>query len=436
MSTFRYISPTKQYHPGTKLELWPYKPAEPHGRSQYTRNPLPRDLHPGWMRDFDPTTLNNRAEEAAVIEIDEMIHGGDNHLAQILACNLVEAPKHQRSPEELTQLTNDGKPVKVQIVAEIFDPEFYPGGTGAPYDNDEQADGNLSCADAALGHLFTKGLTGHPHFAPQYYGCWVARIQARQRSTGPVTERFVGVVLREHVIGHSIEALCHRDEYGQLLPFEGCVFFHDSDDAEEGQVRLELEKEVCQDILKQALHGIVCHLHVGVKHEMFEPKNIYLTMRDGDFDLEKPRAVLLGHMLAQVWSKTTEAQGPLELKQLLEHLAYPPHPRLRFGFRAVDDFVGWFPSPPDGWYGNEPATFDSKKEYEDWIVSEEVFGPLVEAAEVEKGLEDGAEWPYPYGKYSLFKSLDAVKEDLLRQRQEKRKLAEQQQNPEDMQKGR
>lgn len=249
MSTFRYISPTKQYHSGTKLELWLYKPAEPHGRSQYTRNPLPRDLHPGWMRDFDPTTLNNRAEEAAVIEIDEMIHGGDNHLAQILACNLVEAPKHQRSPEELTQLTNDGKPVKVQIVAEIFDPEFYPGGTGAPYDNDEQADGNLSCADAALRHLFTKGLTGHPHFAPQYYGCWVARIQARQRSTGRVTERFVGVVLREHIIGHSIEALCHRDEYGQLLPFEGRVFFHDSDDAEEGQVCLELEKEVCQDIL-------------------------------------------------------------------------------------------------------------------------------------------------------------------------------------------
>ncbi|KAI8299798.1 hypothetical protein K4K61_010356 [Colletotrichum sp. SAR11_59] len=370
MSIFRYISPTKQYQPGTKLELWPYKPAKPHGRSQYTRIPLPRDLHPGWMRNFDPTTLNNRAEEAAVIEVDEMIHGGDNHLAQILACNLVDAPKHQRSPEELTQLTKDGKPVKVQIVAEIFDPEFYPGGTGAPYDNDEQADGNLSCADAALRHLFTKGLTGHPHFAPQYYGCWVARIQARQRSTGRVTERFVGVVLREHIIGHSIEALCHRDEYGQLLPFEGRVFFHDSDDAEEGQ------------------------------------------------------------------SKTTEAQGPLELKQLLEHLAYPPHPRLRFGFRAVDDFVGWFPSPPDGWYGNEPATFDSKKEYEDWIVSEEVFGPLVEAAEVEEGLEDGAEWPYPYGKYSLFKSLDAGKEHLLRQRQEKRRLAEQQQSPKDTQKGR
>lgn len=57
-------------------------------------------------------------------------------------------------------------------------------------------------------------------------------------------------------------------------------------------------------------------------------------------------------------------------------------------------------------------------------MSDEAFGPLVEAADTEAELGEGVEWPHPYKKYSLFKTLDPIKPKLLEEREERRRKLE------------
>ncbi|EQB43847.1 hypothetical protein CGLO_17457 [Colletotrichum gloeosporioides Cg-14] len=416
-----YITAAEQYKSGTQFTLWQYEPVQPHGLHQYDRIPLPPDLPPGCIRNFDlevaHDTNKEEIDKQAVLQVNRVICGGDNTTVQIVLFDILKAPVSYRG--DAATLPEDG----TQVVGLLYDTEFYPGDNGAPYCNAEQADGNLSRTDAALKHFFSNDKTGHPHIVPQYYGCWATRVNTYNES-GLGTLRCVGLVLEEYINGHSIEDICDRDECDELAPPDGDVVFHMPEDVHDGFHTLEISKELCQEVMKQALNGLVEHMHIGVQHNVFEPRKLFITLRNGTVGLDWPRAVLLGFSNTAVWSKTKQAKGPKGPIQLLELLPYPPHPYLRFSVKALDEFIGFWPAPEEGWEGDEESDFDNEAEFDDWLVDEDVFGPLTEAADVVASMAPGAEWPHPYKKYSLFKTLDPIKPRIKEEREERRQLLE------------
>ncbi|KAK2767268.1 hypothetical protein CKAH01_15311 [Colletotrichum kahawae] len=340
----QYITAAEQYKTGTQLTLWQYAPVQPHGLSQYTRNPLPPDLPPGCIRNFDlevaHDTNKEEIDKQAVLQVNKVICGGDNNTVQVVLFDILKAPVSYRG--DAARLPEDG----TQVVGLLYDTEFYPGDNGAPYYNAEQADGNLSRTDAALKHFFSNDKTGHPHIVPQYYGCWATRVNTYDES-GRGTLRYVGLVLEEYINGHSIEDICDRDECAELVPPDEDVLFHLPKDIDNGFHTLDISKELCQEVMKQALNGLVEHMHIGVQHNVFEPRNLFITLRNGTVGLDWPRAVLLGTN-PEVWSKTKEAKGPKGPIQTLELLPFPPHPYQRFSVEALDEFIGFWPAPKEG----------------------------------------------------------------------------------------
>ncbi|KAF0320804.1 hypothetical protein K4K61_010357 [Colletotrichum sp. SAR11_59] len=361
----QYITAAQQYKAGTRLTLW--------------------------------HTRKEDVDKQAVLQVSKVISGGDNNTVQVILFDVIQPPVSYRG--DAARLPGDG----TQVVGLLYDTEFYPSDEYTFYSNAEQADGNLSRTDAALKHFFSKNKTGHPHVVPQYYGCWATRVDSYDKSAF----RYVGLVLEEYINGHSIENICDRDEYDELVPPDGAVAFHMPEDFDKGFHNLQISQGLCEEIMKQALNGLVEHMHIGVQHNIFEPRKVFITLLNG-----------------KVWSKTKMAKGPKGPAQLLEHLPHPPHPFQRFSVTALENFIGWWPSTEVGWKGDEPDDFDNEAEFDEWLVSDEVFGPLVEAADVEAELGEGVEWPHPYKKYSLFKTLDPIKPKLLEEREERRRKLE------------
>ncbi|KAF9872827.1 hypothetical protein CkaCkLH20_09690 [Colletotrichum karsti] len=395
------ITVQEQYKPGTTCKIWPYTPTKPHGTSAYPRNPLPPDLPAGQVRGW--TESQEAERHHAMLRITSTVAVGDNRTSQVFCCTIIS------SPAEDHQLSRNGEPITTTLAAEVFDPNFYPSGLGAPYNNRERADGTTARVAAVFEHLVNAGWAGPPHAMPRYYGCWVMRPQTLSPE-GHEAVRYVTLVLREYILGRSIESLCDRDEYNCLVPKEKHrQHFHLSKEPGKGIVRLKLKKNTRFNVFKQALHGHVQHLHLGFKHGVFEPGNVFLTMYDGetDKDLEEPRAVLIGgYDLVQIWSLTKAAKGPLGDRQIIQYLKYPPHPAERFGPKGVDAFVGWCPS--------DPVKFRNwETEYREWMVRPSVFGPLEEAEYVERELGgEDVEWPHPYPKFSIFKTLYDRRRDI------------------------
>ncbi|KAH0439427.1 hypothetical protein CcaCcLH18_02904 [Colletotrichum camelliae] len=412
-----YITAAEQYKTGTRLTLWQYEPVQPHGQIQYPRNPLPDDLPPDRLRDFDlemtRSTCKEDVDKQAVLQVSKVISGGDNNTVQVILFDVIQRPVSYRG--DAATLPEDD----TQVVGLLYDTEFYPSDECAINSHAEQADGNLSRTDAALSHFFSKNKTGHPHVIPQYYGCWATRVDAYYKTAF----RYVGLVLEEYINGHSIEDICVRDEFNELIPPDGAVTFHMPEDIDEGYHNLKISQELCEEIMKQALNGLVEHMHIGVRHNVFKPRKVFITLRNGKVGLNWPRAVILGFTNTQVWSKTNMAKGHKGPVHFLEHLPYPPHPFQRFAVKALQNFIGWWPSSEVGWYADKPDDFDNEAEFDEWLVSDKAFGPLVEAADVEAELGEGAEWPHPYNKYSLSRPLVPSYLEYLESKRNKRRDA-------------
>ncbi|TDZ22112.1 hypothetical protein Cob_v005120 [Colletotrichum orbiculare MAFF 240422] len=354
-----------------KLDLLPYRAAEPHGLTQYPENPPPPNLPPGWLRGFNP--YRECRNEQATILIEDWTSAGDGRRAQILLCSIVKTPARDTSASAGEHCA---LPSKGCVSAKIFDPEFYPGDDGAPYSNSEQADGNLSREAGALSHLFKKGLTGYPHLAPQYYGTWATRFKVGEDDAGRPKYRCVGLVLTEFIDGFSLDEICTRNADGYLVAPPGKLDF-----GIRGARKWQgFDKEFRQEIIGYALDGIVKHLHVGVEHHDFDPRNVFVTLINGEENADRARAVLLDYTLSQVWIKTKQGRESGYGEHILELLPHPPHPAERFSVTAMQFFVGWFPSPDREWSAEDQdytgPEFDNETEFKDWLI--EAFGPLHE----------------------------------------------------------
>ncbi|KAJ3954933.1 hypothetical protein N0V92_008548 [Colletotrichum tropicale] len=397
------------------MTLYPYEPDRPHGSGQYHFNPLPKDLPEGHIRNFN--TNGDYKNTKAKIEIREIIRQGVNRNSQIFRCLVLKPPKEERPAalqEPLPPFRDEhGGVLPGQLVAKVFDFHYYESDFGGPWPNEQEADGNHCREHAVYAHYRRNGKTGHPHIIPQFYGSWVSKIYCGHDENNQPMFRYVGLILIEYINGYSVENMCFRerfpgrksDYFGPLEPIRGAFHFWNQrrqGNRDDNVTKVRFDKKTRQYVVKEMLHGVVVGMHLGVEHQECEPWNLFVTMQNGLNTLEQPRVVLLDHSYTQVWSLTkyAETQGYL---QCLQKLPYPPHPTERCSVTALDTFQGWWP----------PNNYDENK-FDEWLYSEDVFGPHVEAKSVlDSLLKQKKLWPHSYNKYSTFATLDAIeaKED-------------------------
>ncbi|KAF9875908.1 hypothetical protein CkaCkLH20_06840 [Colletotrichum karsti] len=389
-----------RYEPGQRFTIQPYNPVRPHGTQFY--GPPPRDaIPPGGLRGFDPGAPVPE-DTSADLEIIHPLSVSNGGRAQIVACEMIRSPKTSRdshAPFPSSQ-GKDNKPSRQRFAAKMYDWAFQASDIfGAS--PEEAVEGIFSREDAVLRRLYDKNLTGNPHLAPQYYGSWATEFIIDGGDSGTLY-RCVGLILIELVEGSSMEDMCSRDEtWGYLIPSLKPRKLHTGS---EGPIKFECnKKEALKSITRQLLDGSVRHFHVGVDHNGAHPQDLFVTMRDHGRDTDEPRLVMLGYSLSVVYRETTLGRIPDNGVHCIELLEFPPHPYERFSVGAIPFHVGWFPDPPSAWVEEgvdpiDPAKFeDHNVEFDNFLLSEEGFGPLVD-----KSKEEG-------GRYSTFKVLKGNK---------------------------
>lgn len=392
------------YGEGKSLTLYPYTPAAPHGSPQYAKNPLPHDLPHGWIRGFDPTE-NVPHNRRAVIKVIQLLSGGDHSRAQILVCSVSCPPSRQE----------DGRPIPQglkHIVAKIFDPKFYGADCGSPFATPrEQADGNLGREAGAYKYLFEHNMTGGMQLVPEYYGCWATKFVVGNNQDGSPKYRCVGLILMEYIVGGSIEDLCEREDYYEMLvPNEGKMQFGTAEQTDDEKDCLQHDLALRKAVMRMTIRGIVQHLHLGIEHFVISPQNLFVAMGKDPHGNPVPRAVMLDYSLTQVWRKTKYATDPDDFPEHdLELLPHPIHPLERFTVGHLELFQGWYPLAPNKWSKKKQsycgAKVDSEGEFTKWLIDE--FGPLVE------GQNDKGEF------YSTHETLNGIIEKFLEEKEKK-----------------
>ncbi|KAF4810749.1 hypothetical protein CGCSCA5_v010418 [Colletotrichum siamense] len=405
MFTSTWSRPDKVYWEGNSMTLYPYEPDRPHGSGEYHRNPLPRDLPYGHIRDFN--TKGDFTKTQVEIEIQEIIRRGVNRTSQIFRCSVIKAPEEERPAalqEPLPPSRDENEEVLPgQLAAKVFDYDYYESDFGGPWGNDEEADGNHCREHAVYAYYRRNGKTGYPHIMPQFYGSWVIKIHSRSDENNQPKFRYVGLILIEYIHGYSVENLCLRDRDGDycsaLYPGTLPVGFPNHDGS---WLNVTFDVEKRQHVVKEMLHGVVVGMHLGVQHTECEPWNLFVTMRNGLVTLEEPRVVLLDHSYTEVWSLTkyAEAEGDTHC---LQKLPYPPHPIERCSIEALDTLEGWWPPTQ-----RQHPGFNEEK-FDEWLCKDNVFGPHVEAKRVlEPSFRQEKPWKRDYKKYSTFATLDLI----------------------------
>ncbi|KXH54024.1 hypothetical protein CSAL01_10627 [Colletotrichum salicis] len=329
----RVYADSDYYCPGSILTLTKYTPVKPHGTSDYHPNPPPSPE----LRHFDPHRyiLEDEQVQLEVLERFSMNPG-----PQVFRCKIIASPKYE--DKDNREKVPDPQ---TQVVAKVFDHKLWP------IDNIELNEGLLSRESWAYKHLYQKNLTGPPNITAQYYGTWAVKCPAGKTPKGRDQYKTVALVLMEYIDGYSIDDLCNRDEY----------------------VLLDINHDTRMEILRQLINGTVKHMHKGLMNGDFAPRHVYITMRDGTGDLEKPRTVLFDLSRARLWSTTKYVQQPADSIHCYELVPNPIHPSEVCSAPALSDFAGWYPQE---WL-NEAIEGDIREgRFRDWLI--EAFGPLQE----------------------------------------------------------
>ncbi|KAH0439414.1 hypothetical protein CcaCcLH18_02891 [Colletotrichum camelliae] len=409
--------------------MYPYEPVRPHGLGQYHSNPLPKDHCYGELRNF----VRHDRRYHAKVKITEAIKFGENRKSQIFGCQVVEFPSEERPKfyqEPLSIVdpsTKQRRPLTRRLVAKAIDYGYFPSSFGGPYDNAQNADGILSRIHAAYAYFRYNKRTGYPHTMPQFYGGWAMQVNEGTDYAGNPQTRLVGLILIEYINCYSIEDLCDRNggddgvdtEYlGKLIPAPGPVGFLGNDN-QRRHIIFDLEKR--QLVMQMMLHGLVAGFQIGVEHHHCQPWNVFITMEDGETDLDELRVVFLDHSHTQVWHETKFAEK-YGRTYCLQKLPHPPHPFLRCDIDAIPEFYGWWPPAFGEYIEAIPETKSDEwryKVFDAWL--KKVFGPVAEAPWIRKRLSPydakqpdikqlDPKRPYANKTYSTFELLDYFEE--------------------------
>ncbi|KAJ0297182.1 hypothetical protein COL5a_008668 [Colletotrichum fioriniae] len=358
----RMCADSDYYCSGSILTLTKYRPVQPHGTSQYPPNPPPGPE----LCHFDPHRYFPKDEQ---LQLEVLERLSENPGPQVFRCKIIALP----SPEYTNNDTDVKLPIpQTQVVAKVFDQKLWPEYNGTSISNIELADGALSRESCVYQHLYRKNLTGPPHLTAQYYGTWAVRFAVGKTPEGRDQYKTVALILMEYIDGYSIEDLCNRDEYGNLIPDDELPLeFHQSDTGR--PVLLDINHDTRMEVFRQLIDGNVRHMHTGVMDGDYEPRHVYITMRDGTRDLDKPRTVLFDLSRARLWSTTKNAKHAPDGIHCFELVPHPIHPYEVASAPALGDFAGWFPQE---WFDETVDGDASKGSFRNWLI--EAFGPLQE----------------------------------------------------------
>ncbi|KAJ0386125.1 hypothetical protein COL922a_005035 [Colletotrichum nupharicola] len=243
---------------------------------------------------------------------------------------------------------------------------------------------------------------------PQFYGGWAMEVKGGTDGEGNPQIRLVSLILIEHIHGSFIEELCDRDgggdcvntEYlGKLIPPPGPVGFLGNDN-QLRRITFDLEKR--QLVIQMMLHGLAAGFQIGVEHHHCQPWNVFITMKDGETDLDELRVVFLDHSHTQVWHETKFAE--------------------KCNVNAIEEFHGWWPPAFGDYIEAIPETKNDEwrnKAFDAWL--KKVFGPVAEAPFIRKRLSPydtkqldikqlDPKRPYTNKTYSTFELLDYFEE--------------------------
>ncbi|KAF0320801.1 hypothetical protein GQ607_011885 [Colletotrichum asianum] len=354
--------PEEMYTVGKKLTLFPYEPA-----------------------DF--------AKTQAKVQIEKIIRVGPERESQIFSCKVLEAPVEERpafyqSPLSLIPKNKDSKarrpPLTRKLVGKVYDSTWLPSCFVSPSPDT----GYFSREHAAYAYYRWNKKTGYPHTMPQFYGGWVAKVKYSTNMMGEHQFKYVGLILIEYIDGRSIEDLCYREDIEEGYIDELCPYeFSFGISGEGNQIRrVTFDEKNRQLVIQIMLHGICQGFQLGVEHQNVSPENVFVTLRNGTQDLEELRVVILDHEDTQ-------------------KLPFPTHPRERCSVVALTEFQGWWPPSGHG----RPAG-EVEKEFKQWLLSEEVFGPLVEATDKKDLVKLDKMRPYANKRFSTFDTLDLIGE--------------------------
>ncbi|KAF4899525.1 hypothetical protein CGCF415_v010475 [Colletotrichum fructicola] len=405
----------RRYRAGRRLNLYSYTPVDPHGTTKYLLNNLPDDLTPGWVRGFDPTNLPPTPD--LILEVFEGLSWGIKKCNQITACRIVMNLENHHDPS--VQGPRESQQWPDLVVCKAFDPPFYPilGGRGV----DKAAEAALSREAGAYRYLYSNNMTGFPHPTPEFYGTYVAVFDLGFEDDDLIdlgledkhqAYRCVPVILMEHVEGFSMENLCTRhDTTHELVTRNLLPIFHY--DANGSPVTLALHKQNRKEVMRQVLDGLVKMLHVGLEFGAIEARQIMITIKNSQHDLEVPRAVVLDYTMSDVWCMTRVGKT-VDRHRLydLQKLPKPVHPMQIFDFEELHSTIGFWPSS----YCYETTNDNEAREAERARDSEGIRirddnGRLRHKCEIEYD-----EWlvetfgPFEDGRYSVYKTLYLIQE--------------------------
>ncbi|KAF4900691.1 hypothetical protein CGCVW01_v013408 [Colletotrichum viniferum] len=390
------------YTVGKRLTLFPYEPVRPYGTPAYHS--------PRGVRNFDAKA--DFAKTQAKVQIEKVIRVGPDRESQIFSCKVLEAPVEERpafyqSPLSLIPKNKDSRarrpPLTRKLVGKVYDSTWLPSCFVSPSPDTRY----FSREHAAYAYYRWNKKTGYPHTMPQFYGGWVTKVKYGTNMMGEPQFKYVGLILIEYIDGRSIEDLCYREDIEEGYLDELCPYESSFGTSGEGNQirRVTFDEKNRQLFIQIMLHGICQGFQLGVEHHNLSPENVFVTLRNGTQDLEELRVVILDHEDTQVWFETKYSKRPGNLSYCLQKLPFPIHPRERCSVVALTKFQGWWPPSGHG----RPAD-EVEKEFKQWLLSEEVFGPLVEATD-KKDLDKPDEMrPYANKRYSTFDTLDLIGE--------------------------
>ncbi|KAI8265301.1 hypothetical protein K4K58_011456 [Colletotrichum sp. SAR11_239] len=202
-----YEDHAELYHSGKRLILTPHKSPAPFGSSFYPDPPnltskqmIPTDEEKSFSRtqlvfsgsngplDFDETKQNDKSSQVH-LEILDMVDGGYGAQytpgPQKVVCKVVKTASTSSDDNE-----NKALVLGQLVFLKLYDPLFWP----LKVDLSEfcfkvtvRAGFAQSNEVGAYSHLFKAGLTGFPHLASQYHGCWtVSATSADPKYAGKV----------------------------------------------------------------------------------------------------------------------------------------------------------------------------------------------------------------------------------------------------------
>ncbi|TDZ53776.1 hypothetical protein CTRI78_v006795 [Colletotrichum trifolii] len=375
------VTELERYDPFTEFLLAPHDPPEPYGlRSLASDGPRAEDIANANAPPLFRPRKELDVERFARIEVIKPISTGIQKGAQILLCKSIQQPTFLRTDSHAAfPVYPDGRPSL--LVAKVFDPLFYSDdrvSLSGPYGGVTAADEALSRETAVYDDLFKNKLTGYPHLAPEYYGCWATHIEVSD--TGE--SRFVGLILMEYINGLSIHDLCTSE--GPIpTPRRGPVLLdRDTRPLDRPLLKkLDLEVETRQRIVAILLDKVVSQIRVGIDHEEVNPRNVLVSFRNNgkylSAEAERPRVVMVDYNMSTVYNKTTSWSPKGKRSEWVNDK--PPHPWIHFDAENMAMFEGWLPEPLwrrgglDRWMVHAFGAFDGSDADSKYCSYEEAF---------------------------------------------------------------